>query len=100
MASRVRRRLLSAVVVLSAIALLLAPQFTAAAQPDPVTAAWEQARAAGSYHFGSDVVQVTTPIATVANVGRTSREERLRLEGETNLSNAPWSFGSGPAAAA
>jgi len=53
--------------------------------PDPVTAAWEKAKAAGSYHFTSDVTQVTIPLATLANVGRSSRSDTLRLEGQNNL---------------
>ncbi|MCX6049338.1 MAG: hypothetical protein NT075_29905, partial [Chloroflexi bacterium] len=53
--------------------------------PDPVTAAWEKAKAAGSYHFTSDVTQVTIPLATLANVGRSSRSDTVRLEGQNNL---------------
>src|SRR4051812_35701985 len=85
MPKRSRSHLLFAIVGLSILALFLAPRITAAVAPDPVTAAWQRARATGSYHFGSDVVQVTTPSATLANVGRTSHEDRLRLEGETDL---------------
>ncbi|RIK42794.1 MAG: hypothetical protein DCC55_07765 [Chloroflexi bacterium] len=63
----------------------LAPRATGAIQPNPVTAAWEKARAAGSYHFSSDVTQMTIPVAKVTNVGRQSRTDQLRLEGATNL---------------
>jgi hypothetical protein len=56
-----------------------------AAHSNPVVAAWQRAQARGSYHFATDAVQVTTPTATVANVGRTSREERIHLEGQTDL---------------
>lgn len=67
------------------------PRNTSAATPlfapDPVTAAWEKARAAGSYHFTSNVKQVTVPSATIANVGRTSRSEELYLEGKNDLPN-------------
>ncbi|MFN8440638.1 MAG: LamG-like jellyroll fold domain-containing protein [Caldilineaceae bacterium] len=52
---------------------------------DPVTAAWEKARAAGSYAFTSDVLQKTIPVASLANVGRSSRSEALYLEGQNNL---------------
>ncbi|MBW7883682.1 MAG: LamG domain-containing protein, partial [Caldilineaceae bacterium] len=52
---------------------------------DPLTAAWEQARDAGSYSFTSDVVQITIPTAKVTNVGRPSRTEQLYLEGQSDL---------------
>ena len=61
------------------------PQWTQAAAPDPVTAAWQRARAAGNYRFTSDVTQVTLPLATLANVGRTSRSEELYMEGQNDL---------------
>ena len=37
-------------------------------QSDPVTSAWEAVRRAGSYHFSSDVTQLTLPTATLGNV--------------------------------
>lgn len=52
---------------------------------NPVTAAWEKARAAGSYHFDSNVLQVTIPKATVLNVGRSSRTEQFHLTGQSDL---------------
>ncbi|MCB0093613.1 MAG: hypothetical protein KDE54_37245, partial [Caldilineaceae bacterium] len=52
---------------------------------DPVTAAWEKARAAGSYHFESEVTQITMPTAKVTNVGRSSRTERFQLNGANDL---------------
>lgn len=77
-----------------AVAALLAlgtislwPQLVAVATPDPVTAAWEKARAAGSYEFTSDVTQITVPVAQVTNIGRQSRSDRLHLEGYTDLVN-------------
>ncbi len=79
------RRFLLLVVIAAAFAMLLIPVFRVAAQTDPIAAASERARAAGSYHFTSDVVQVTTPMASVANVGRATREQRIRLEGENDL---------------
>ena len=36
----------------------------AASQANPVMDAWEKARAANSYHFHSDVVQITIPSAS------------------------------------
>jgi hypothetical protein len=73
------------------IAVLLAfPVHTAATgtppfAKDPVDAAWQRAQESGVYQFTTTVVETTHPAPTVANVGRSSREERLYLEGETNL---------------
>lgn len=52
---------------------------------NPVTAAWQAAQSRGAYTFASDVVQTTTPLAGVANVGKSSREERLHLAGDNDL---------------
>src|SRR4051794_2227439 len=77
---------LIAVALLVILAVLLgAAMRDGAGHRDPVTAAWERARAAGSYHFTADLVQVTTPSATIANVGRSSRTETLHLEGQSDL---------------
>src|SRR5262245_55064868 len=74
---------------LLATIFLLRPYLVRAAShlmaPDPVTTAWEKAKAAGSYHFTSDITQVTLPVATIANVGRSSRTEKYYLEGQNNL---------------
>ena len=86
-----RLALLTALLLLAAVSLgaLWWPHVTSAATrltaPDPVTAAWEKARAAGSYHFTSDVVQKTIPVASLVNVGRSSRSEALYLEGQNDL---------------
>src|SRR6476646_6478465 len=82
-------RALPRVLLLLALALTigfaLLPSAVSAIAPDPVTAAWRAARARRTYHFNSDVVQSTTPSATVANIGRSSREQRLHLEGQNDL---------------
>jgi len=60
----------------------------ATAYPDgdrSIADAWARARAAGSYEFSSDIVQVTMPTARVTNVGRRSHSQQLRLEGHTDL---------------
>jgi hypothetical protein len=82
-----RRWLLLVVILLGSLFLgwTMMPPLAIASPPDPVTAAWEQARAAGSYHFAADVTQLTVPVAKVTNVGRTSRTEQLRLEGQSDL---------------
>ena len=55
---------------------------------NPVTAAWQAAQQRGAYHFASDLTQTTTPLATLTNVGKSSREQRFRLEGDNNLNGA------------
>jgi len=67
------------------IGLALLPRAVSSIAADPVAAAWQAARARGAYHFASDVVQSSTPSATVANIGRSSREQRLHLEGRNDL---------------
>jgi hypothetical protein len=69
-------------VVLAAISLL---QFSTSLASDPLWAAWQQAQAHGSYQFSSDVVQRRTPAASVTNIGRTSSEDRMYLEGRADL---------------
>lgn len=81
------RALLVIAVLLSGvlIGMALLPAWTRAAAPDPVTAAWQRAKAAGNYRFTSDITQVTLPLATVANVGHTSRTDPLHLERRNDL---------------
>lgn len=75
----------SAVLISLLLALLVLLPRLAAAQPNPVVAAWERARASGSYHFTSDILQTTAPTAKASNIGRSSHEDRLHLEGSTDL---------------
>ncbi len=49
--------------------------------------AWARAQKAGAYTFTADIVQQSIPVASIANVGRTSKESALHLEGETNLAD-------------
>ena len=71
---------------LLALLFLTAPTTRLLAErQDPVTAAWAAVRAAGSYHFTSDVTQVTMPLATLTNVGRASHTEALYLQGQNDL---------------
>src|SRR5690349_16180287 len=67
------------------VGLAIRPRVAAAVQPDPVSAAWARARAAGSYHFDSNVTQVTIPSPKAGNVGRSSHTTQLHLEGQTDL---------------
>jgi hypothetical protein len=52
---------------------------------DAVKGAWERAHEAGSYRYTADIVQTTIPRPTVTNIGRTSLQDALHVEGETNL---------------
>jgi hypothetical protein len=84
-----RQRLLPLALLALAASLIAGfvflPRAAAAMGPDPVTAAWQRAQAAGSYAFDSDIVQVTLPAARITNVGRSSRTTQLYLRGQTNL---------------
>lgn len=83
-----RRRLTLAALWLLAIgliALALLPRGLASARPDAVGAAWERARAAGSYHFAGSLVQATIPVASARNIGRASTTEQLHLQGQASL---------------
>ncbi len=81
------RFVLLACISLLAFLLLLCP---ARAAINPLSAsgalqsAWEKARQAGSYHFNSTVVQTTIPKPLIANVGVSSQEQRLYLEGDAD----------------
>ena len=60
------------------IGVLVTPYALRATNPnpfdaDPVVTTWENAKAAGSYHFSSDVTQVTVPVAKVSNAGLPAR---------------------------
>ena len=86
MSISLRRRLPRLVTTLIALAALLGLAAAACArEPDPLTAALQRARAAGSYRFTSDITQVTAPTSKVTNAGRSGRTDQLHLEGETNL---------------
>ena len=88
----VLRRALWVTAALLAVAPLLVfvvqPRLADAVARDPILAAWKQARAAGSYQFSSDILQVTVPSARITNVGRSSRTEQFHLQGQSDLRNA------------
>jgi hypothetical protein len=81
--------ILLAVLCLLTLTLYAYPVVTTSAQErtdtDAVIEAWERARDAGSYRYTADVVQTTIPQPTITNVGRASRREELRIEGDTSL---------------
>jgi hypothetical protein len=66
----------------------------------PLAAAWDAGRDAGSYHFESDVVQVSTPTATVSNAVRSSRSETLYMEGNADLDASAVELSLAPSAGA
>ena len=80
--SLTHRRLL---VVLIALGMLALPSLHAICQPSAVPATRQRTRLAGSYDFTADLQQMTTPSPTVNNVGKPSREQRVHLEGRTDL---------------
>jgi hypothetical protein len=73
------------VVVLAIAALGTGMRSSANESTNPLAAAWDAGRSTGSYHFRSDVVQTTTPSATVANAGRTSESQMLFMEGDSDV---------------
>ena len=46
---------------------------------------WARVQESGAYRFSADIVQTTTPQATVANAGRESKQDQLYLEGESDI---------------
>lgn len=63
-----------------------APLALAAPGPEQaVQAAWQLAQQAGRYQFTTEFAQTTYPAPALANVGRGSRTDRLRLEGQVDL---------------
>ena len=88
---RVRSVLVVCIIFLSSFFLLseqtavsALPSFTSPSAADNLHAAWERVREAGAYSFTADIIQETIPVATAGNVGRTSSQDRLLLQGETN----------------
>ncbi len=59
------------------------------AEPAPARAtvmtAWRQVRDVGAYQFSADIEQEVIPLATAGNVGRSSKTQRLYIEGDTDL---------------
>src|SRR3954452_25576294 len=76
---------LAVLAALMLVGIAVGPRLLAAVNPNPVIAAWEKARAAGSYHFDGDVTQVTIPTLKVTNIGRSSRTQAIHLSGNSDL---------------
>jgi subtilisin-like proprotein convertase family protein len=52
---------------------------------EEVQVAWQRAQQAGVYRFATEIVQTTFPAPKLVNVGRSSRQDTLHIEGQTNL---------------
>ena len=50
-----------------------------------ISQAWQRAVDLGSYRYATDVIQTTVPLATVANMGRSSKQQSIYVEGSTDL---------------
>ncbi|MCB0231986.1 MAG: hypothetical protein KDH90_23160, partial [Anaerolineae bacterium] len=50
-----------------------------------VMTAYRQVQNVGAYQFSSDISQEIIPLATAGNVGRSSKTQRVYIEGETDL---------------
>ncbi|MCJ7551290.1 MAG: hypothetical protein MUQ30_16570, partial [Anaerolineae bacterium] len=50
-----------------------------------VERAWQKAREVGTYDYAIDIVQTSWPIPTLENVGLTSSEQRVYVEGLIDL---------------
>jgi len=72
------------VTALALITLALLPYRLTAARSGPIAGAWEHARQAGAYQFSGTLLQVTTPVASAANIGRSSRTDQIHLQGRTD----------------
>jgi uncharacterized repeat protein (TIGR01451 family) len=80
-------RLVSILIGMTIIAILLNGllHLFHATQHDPVQSAWQRAHTAGTYDFTADVEQITTPTASVMNIGRRVSRQHLFLAGHTDL---------------
>src|SRR5262245_19173708 len=78
---------LLAALLAAAMALSTAPGISAWTAGAPsaterLRGVWDRAKASGSYHFSADILQTSAPLATVGNVGRQSKQDRLHVEGQ------------------
>jgi len=79
--------LIPVLVVLIAL-LSRQPWSTVVAAPSAaaeVHRAWEKARRIGVYDYTTSIAQITWPLPLLENVGLTATEERIYVEGQTNL---------------
>ena len=82
-----RYRYIAFTVAILVIAVLLTLSLFAQKEITPdeiVRSAWQNAQMLGSYHFNSDIEQITYPAASLRNVGRTPMHEYLSAKGTTD----------------
>jgi subtilisin-like proprotein convertase family protein len=75
-------------IVLLSMGSALFPQISQADAPSPeqiVQRAWQHASALGVYRFATEVTQTTFPAPALSNVGRSSQQDTLYLEGQVDL---------------
>ncbi|MFN8471119.1 MAG: LamG-like jellyroll fold domain-containing protein [Anaerolineae bacterium] len=58
--------------------------FVGSSAEHEVASVWQRAQALGDYRFRTDVVQTTHPAPALANVGRSSHEDTLHLDGQVH----------------
>ena len=77
------------ILLIIALLALVAPRFFHAVHAqgtaeDEIEQVWQRVQQAGAYRFSADIVQTTSPQASVANAGRESKRNRLYAEGATD----------------
>lgn len=86
---RQARRLLAAGALFVGVLLLYLAIAPAAQARIPnqsiVDKIWQQVRTAGAYEFTADITQQVVPVASITNIGRSSRPQELHIEGRTDL---------------
>lgn len=50
-----------------------------------ISQAWQRAVDLGSYQYSTDVLQTTIPLATLNNMGRSSKQQAIHLAGRADL---------------
>lgn len=88
--SRTARHSIPVVLFIALIAVGLVGMFSllsaqAYGKAHEINAVWNRVQNAGSYKFSGEIEQITTPSATIQNVGRSSEISRLYVEGQANL---------------
>ena len=86
---RYRAWMLIVSVGLLILSIVLTPHISQAGRPptpaEAVRRAWRLAQSSGVYRFATEIVQTTHPAPSLVNVGRSSRVERLHIEGRTDV---------------
>ena len=78
--------LLGLIVVLASRAAT--PTLTTPTHPSPerqMRAAWQKAQQIGAYHYNASILQTTRPLPRLENVGLSSVQQRIFIDGEVNL---------------